>query len=267
MQQAFDFEGTREKTPAAPDAKWLRFENVQKTDGHGYAHLVRGPDDPERSGAKLEQGRKWEGHKLLRKIRRGAPEDFTDSILSLLSDGTPRTFNRIAVELLDVTADIVFETPFDRALERLFESGRLEMSAGDAPIFWRITSDDSTGAASLSTPTQGEGRNGTGKGGENTVTHDDRLAYQAFVAGSCEGASCTVRLEEETRTVSLEAIDPDAASYDRLDMIRIVVKIQWERQRRHQARFSESEFLRRLTQILSEDLTGEELSAELAELL
>ena len=116
---------------------WLTRNNVQRNPEAGYTHLVRAAGDPERSGAAKEQGRGWTGYVLQRKLKQGCLGDFTGSILGLLGDGVARTFNRIAVELLDVTADVAFGTPFEDALEELFDCEQIEMSEG-LPIYWRI---------------------------------------------------------------------------------------------------------------------------------
>ena len=95
--------------------QWLTHNDVQRNPEAGYTHLVRAAGDPERSGAAKEQGRGWTGYVLQRKLKQGCLGDFTGSILGLLGDGVARTFNRIAVELLDVTADVAFGTPFEAA--------------------------------------------------------------------------------------------------------------------------------------------------------
>ena len=82
---------------------------------------MRAAGDPERSGAAKEQGRGWSGYVLQRKLKQGCLGDFTGPILGVTGrDGVARTFNRITVELLDVTADVAFGTPFEDALDELF---------------------------------------------------------------------------------------------------------------------------------------------------
>ena len=116
---------------------WLRRTEVGRNPAGGYTHLVRAAGDPERRGAAKEQGRGWSGYVLQRKLKQGCLGNFTVPILALLADAIPRTFNRIAVEMLDVTADVVFATPFEDALEELFDCEQIEMSEG-LPIHWRI---------------------------------------------------------------------------------------------------------------------------------
>ena len=117
--------------------QWLTRSDVHRNPEAGYTHLVRAAGDPERSGAAKEQGRGWSGYVLQRKLKQGCLGDFTGPILGLLRDGVARTFNRITVELLDVTADVAFGTPFEDALDELFDCEQIEMADGP-PIFWRI---------------------------------------------------------------------------------------------------------------------------------
>lgn len=55
-----------------------------------------------------------------------------------LADGEPRTFNRICVELGDVTADVAFEKAPDHALWELVAQGAVEHTM-TAPILFRRT--------------------------------------------------------------------------------------------------------------------------------
>lgn len=57
-------------------------------------------------------------------------------VASHLSDGVSRTFSRIAVELVDKTADVVCDTPVEAGLWLLVEQERIEYTPA-APVFFR----------------------------------------------------------------------------------------------------------------------------------
>lgn len=87
-----------------------------------YVHLIRAEDDPERAPRDgSDRVAAWR-----RKLMKQPVEELTAEIGKHLADGAPRTFNRIAVEMLDKTADTVFETPFDDALWLLVARGAVE---------------------------------------------------------------------------------------------------------------------------------------------
>jgi hypothetical protein len=56
------------------------------------------------------------------------------------TDGVPRTFNAIGVELLDHTADTLAGSPYDLALWRLVDERQLEQTL-DAPVLFRLPVD------------------------------------------------------------------------------------------------------------------------------
>lgn len=130
--------------PAAParsggeqpgSSGWLSGVLPDRSGFARYVHLIRAPTDPERSprppGGRPDRA----PHRTLRlRVNVSAA---TGMILELLQDGTPRTFNRIGVELLDQTADMLLDGPLDRALWVLVEAGRLEYTL-EAPIHFRL---------------------------------------------------------------------------------------------------------------------------------
>jgi hypothetical protein len=99
-----------------------------------YLHLIRGPDDPERSPRPPGGLSDRSPHLSLAKTKR---EDWRRVILEHLSDGIPRRLNRIGVELLDHTADILFGSQVDEALWSLV-ADRLVEHTLQAPISFRI---------------------------------------------------------------------------------------------------------------------------------
>src|SRR5438105_875925 len=76
--------------------------------------LLRAPGDPARS-ERPEGGRHDRApHRTLKRMI--TVEQASEQIRALLADGIARTFNRIGVELLDQTADMLLGSPYDAAL-------------------------------------------------------------------------------------------------------------------------------------------------------
>jgi hypothetical protein len=78
-----------------------------------YTVFIRAPWDPERQ-SREERRERLGSHKAAatewQQWRRASAEDWCARIVGLLEDGIPRTLNRIAVELVDATADAVGDT-------------------------------------------------------------------------------------------------------------------------------------------------------------
>jgi hypothetical protein len=121
-------------------ASWTR--RVPDRSGKAaYVIIIRGPHDPERRSVARSLAKK--GQKVTkplgwRKVLKFDPEATMWLIMKHLSDGEPRTFNRIGVEMLDQTADHLFETPFEDAIWLGVERGYIEY-ANWAPILFRLT--------------------------------------------------------------------------------------------------------------------------------
>jgi hypothetical protein len=102
-----------------------------------FTHIIRAPDDPERSDIrKLPEALRDREATWRRRLKTSSVKDWKSAIWTLLSDGQPRTFNRIGVELVDKTADLLIDLPPDRALWALVAEGRVEHTMG-APILFR----------------------------------------------------------------------------------------------------------------------------------
>ena len=97
-----------------------------------YVVLIRDQHDPERK----KRGREAGDVKPHLTLRKTTAVDWAERIASHLSDGVPRTFNRIAVELVDKTADVVCDTPVEAGLWLLVEQERIEYTPA-APVFFR----------------------------------------------------------------------------------------------------------------------------------
>jgi hypothetical protein len=103
-----------------------------------YVHVIRHPDDPERSPRPRGGREDRAPHRTLAVV---AADEFKPQILALLSDGVPRSFNRIGVELLDQTADMLLGSPVDRALWALVDAGDLELTL-EAPVLFRVATSE-----------------------------------------------------------------------------------------------------------------------------
>jgi len=94
-----------------------------------YLHLVRASDDPERSPRGPGRALLW------RSLDKHTAEAWAARIVEHLSDGTPRTFNRIMVELSDFTADVAFESTADDGLWLAVTRHQLALTH-DAPVLF-----------------------------------------------------------------------------------------------------------------------------------
>jgi len=112
-------------------AEWWR--GLPSQEGlHQYVVLIRDWRDPQRRLRGSEQG-DVAPHLTLRKTPAAT---WAEQIAKHMEDGVPRTFNRIAVELLDKTADVVSTTPFLDGLWLLVEKQVLEYTPR-APVYFR----------------------------------------------------------------------------------------------------------------------------------
>lgn len=119
--------------PEPAPLEFVRGHPVERSGIARYIHIIRGANDPERSPRPLGGQPDRAPHRTLEEV---PTEDCAAMIVRLLGDGTARTFNAIAVELLDQTADLVLDSPLDRALWQLVAEGRLEHTLL-APILFR----------------------------------------------------------------------------------------------------------------------------------
>ncbi len=121
--------------------EWVTRALPDRSGAFAFTALIRAPDDPERS-PRGAHGRDrmalWRRH-----LKKDSSETWFFRIGDLLLDGVPRTMNRIGVELLDKTADILLQTPFEDGLWQLVEEGHVEFTM-DAPVLFRMR-PESTG--------------------------------------------------------------------------------------------------------------------------
>jgi hypothetical protein len=156
--------GCKHYPPSAPpteDLEWVTGTSIDRSGTARYLHLVRAKDDPARTDIRAlpehlrDRGAEWRRH-----LKTTPVAVWKWAIWELLGDGTPRTFNRIGVELLDKTADVLFELPPDEALWELVREGRVEHTLATPILFRRVagappppkptTTSMATGASSRS---------------------------------------------------------------------------------------------------------------------
>lgn len=95
----------------------------------GFIHIVRGEGDPERPPRGAMGPTDW------KRINDLTPAQWAQRIVDHLSDGEPRTFNRIAVELMGITADVAYCENPDKGLWHAVEMGKLLWSTGSPVLF------------------------------------------------------------------------------------------------------------------------------------
>ena len=118
--------------------EWVTGAVVDRSGLAAYRHLIRSPEDPERGDIRKLPAELRDRKALWqRTLNKSTVESWMEPILVLLSDGLARTFNRIGVELLDKTADVLFESPPEAALWRLVTEKRVEHTMA-APVFFRL---------------------------------------------------------------------------------------------------------------------------------
>jgi hypothetical protein len=118
-------------TPLAEPPPGFAYGPVGRSGMASYVHLIRAPGDPARSPRGPGRALLW------RQLGKHSVSAWAERILALLSDGEPRTFNRIMVELADFGADTGFRENPDRALWHLVEQRKLVLTL-EAPILFTI---------------------------------------------------------------------------------------------------------------------------------
>ena len=74
-------------------------------------------------------------------LNKTPPEEWSSIIHDHLSDGVPRTFNRIMIELADVSADVAFRESPDQGLWALVEKNLIDHTA-TTPVYFFVSFDD-----------------------------------------------------------------------------------------------------------------------------
>jgi hypothetical protein len=123
----------------SPDAEWITGGHIDRSGLASFLHIIRDPDDPERSSREERRARlgdlaTTEWKKLRHKD--SAPM-WREAMLKLLSDGQPRTFNAMAVIIADITADVASDGAAEGVLWSLVAEELLEHTV-EAPVFFRL---------------------------------------------------------------------------------------------------------------------------------
>jgi len=127
------------KAQAAPKGAWI-CGTLELVGPAQFTHLIRGPNDPERSSREERKGQtlRW------RERRKLPVAGFVKEILALLADGKPRTLHAMAVTLLDEDGDMHLGSPLDQALWQLVGECRVEHTTV-APILFRLVKKGAKG--------------------------------------------------------------------------------------------------------------------------
>lgn len=126
---------TAPKKPKRVGVVWVSGEHVDRSGIAKYIHLIMSSEDPEQLG-RHERGRKslnW-----LTDFHPGTYDKWRAAILKLLSDGQPRTFNRIVLELTGRlhAGEVAFGKAPDDALWDLVKEGEVSHTM-EVPILFR----------------------------------------------------------------------------------------------------------------------------------
>jgi hypothetical protein len=115
---------------------WSTGDECDRSGVAQYVHCIRGADDPERLSRK-EQRARGAGFDAWREDMKGEPAAWAERIVELLGDGTPRTFNRIVLELTGClyTADVALGKAPDEGLWLAVADRRLKHTL-EAPILF-----------------------------------------------------------------------------------------------------------------------------------
>lgn len=122
------------------DAEEWTSEPVDRSGMAKYIVICRAPGDPERRDRALSLGGKTDAFTKiseLKALRKASVEEWRERIVAHLQDGTPRTFNRIGVELCDRTADMLLGSNAEKALWSTVEAGLVEHTM-ESPVLFRI---------------------------------------------------------------------------------------------------------------------------------
>lgn len=120
--------------PAIADG-WVTGQLPDRSGEFAYVVLIRAPGDPERTpreAAARDMKADWR-----RALAKKPVPEIEAAIALHMTDGAERTMNRITVEMLDKTADVVPDS-FEEALWGLVSKGLLEFTMA-APVLFRKT--------------------------------------------------------------------------------------------------------------------------------
>lgn len=121
-----------EPPPIEPRARAYFYVDPDRSGTATYLHLFRDKADPQRAPrGPIPTPFAW------RRINDASAEQWADAIVTHLADGVPRTFNRIALELTTMTADIAFQSTLDEGLWLAVAEKRLLLTL-EAPVYFTL---------------------------------------------------------------------------------------------------------------------------------
>lgn len=133
------FQSLEPVTPATPLTVahgWVTGHLPDRTGAHAYTVLIRAPGDPERTPR--EEGVRDRKADWRRALMKQPIEEIEAAITAHTQDGAARTLNRLSIEMIDKTADIIHDTPFEWAVWSLVSKRVLEFTM-TAPVLFRKT--------------------------------------------------------------------------------------------------------------------------------
>jgi hypothetical protein len=120
------------------DEEWITGAAVERGGLAAYApDRIARPPRP-REARQAEMGKAGAATHW-RSLAKAPVSQWRERIVALLGDGKARTFNAIAVELCDMTADVAPDNA-DEALWALVADGQLEHTR-EAPVLFRLRSE------------------------------------------------------------------------------------------------------------------------------
>lgn len=118
------------------ETEWVTGQLPERDGMFAYVVLIRATGDPERTPRELS---KRDGTAEWRRVLMKRPVEEIEAAITLhMQDGIARTMNRLSVEMIDKTADIVHDTPFEWALWSLVSKSAVEFTMA-APVMFRKT--------------------------------------------------------------------------------------------------------------------------------
>ncbi len=134
-QAAFAFAAEPTPAPVVAPTEWVTGQRPDISGVYVYVVLIRAPGDPERT-PREESARDMKAD-WRRTLAKKPVSEIEAAIALHMADGAERTMNRITVEMLDKTADVVPDS-FQEALWGLVSKSALEFTM-TAPVLFRKT--------------------------------------------------------------------------------------------------------------------------------
>lgn len=141
-QTAFAFEAPPPASSVAAALEWVTGVLPDRSGMYRYTVLIRADGDPERTPrelAKRDCTAEWRRALLKQPIA-----EIEAAIVLHMADGLERTMNRIAVEMIDKTADVIHDTPFEHALWALVSRGQVAFTMQAPVLFRKVAQPEAT---------------------------------------------------------------------------------------------------------------------------